>query len=86
MVNGDATTDANYVYWISNPVSGGTRFYKGPWNYCAKVDGTSRLDPVIIPFDLTTGQHFFMKVRNQDALGRVALESISGRITVTHVV
>lgn len=75
-----ATAGGVLFFYVGQPVSAGTSFYKGPWNlYALQVRGVSApTDPLVlarigseVPI---VGQRRFCRIRAMDAQGRVAPE------------
>lgn len=63
-LNGPAANpEDTYGFWISGPVSPGVQFYKGPWTYLGTAQGDDYTGPYPIPFAVTIGQKFFVRVR-----------------------
>ena len=70
--------------WLSNPVSAGVAFFKGPWNYVGSAEA-----PVLpavsissVPIPLVAGNLHYVRVRYITSLNRLSPEFISGPYTV----
>lgn len=81
---GSTAAGAQYAMWISNPVSLGVSFYKGPWNFAGVNLGSSRTLPYTSPIAVGTAQVFFLKLRVMDEQGRLGAPQIIGPIVATN--
>lgn len=69
---------ANYGIWISNPIGPGVTFYKGPWHYIGTTAGASLATfTATIPFNVTLGQQFRLRLRGHDSNYRMGNEYIT---------
>jgi hypothetical protein len=79
---GSMNAAAYYAYWISRPISAGAAFYKGPWNYVGKNVGTTRSQDFTSPTPMSLGQHYAIRVRVIDEVGRLSKTVITSPIAV----
>ena len=78
ITGGSTNAGANYGIWISNPLSPGITFYKGPWHYVDTTTGASMATfSGTIPFNVGLGQSFRLRLRYHDENWRMGNEWIS---------
>lgn len=84
-VNGSTIEPASiYGIWISNAVSNGVSYYKGPWSSLGFLNGDNvALTDLPIPFAVTVGQLFFIRIRLMDEFSRLGNEQIFGPFAAT---
>jgi len=78
---GSVNAGAVYAAWISNQVSLGTNFYKGPWNFIGTKAGNARETGTLnVPFEVVEDGAYYIRLRVLDELGRLAAPQIIGPI------
>lgn len=62
---GDSSANSNYVRWISNPLSVGVGFYKGPWTLLDPIQttGADREDVLVATQPVTAPSVFYIRMR-----------------------
>jgi hypothetical protein len=81
----ESNAGAFNFFYVSNPVSAGKRFYKGPWNYISVIAGDDDPFGGIIPFPALATQRFFVRYVQMDQTGRVSAETIAGPVAAVTV-
>ena len=84
----DVTGAILYVY-VSVPQTASINFFKGPFQFAGIVTGDSTTPPTefqhVYPYSLNAGDKLFVRVRYQDAQGRLSPSSIFSVIITTSV-